>query len=390
MSSHEPADSHPADPNLSRDRPRPDRPVLRVRSVEDLLALPPITLGFEPAESLVVVAVAGRHPGFQVRVDLPRRGRAEHEGPALANQVTAAVLLQGCTRVAVIAYSHRAAAAQVAESTARRCAQAGIGLLDVLRCDGRRYWSLMCADEGCCPSAGIAYDSRSSSLRLEATVQGRAVMPDRAALAATFAAVSGPDRVAARREVQSVEDEVVALLGLRGRGQVRRPTRQVTAAAAPIGAARVAVVLQRTVRAGRVGMTSAESASAVRDAVTPGRAAVLAVWCSFIPVRDVAWSSMTPADAVSHLALWTAVSQRVVPPYEPAVLALAAFAAWLSGDGASAWCALDRCVEVSPNYSMAALVRETLDRCLPPDVWVPLPREDAWAACAIPRHSSAQ
>ena len=173
-------------------------------------------------------------------------------------------------------------------------------------------------------------------------------MPDRAALAATFAAVSGPDRVAARREVQSVEDEVVALLGLRGRGQVRRPTRQVTATAAPIGAARVAVVLQRTVRAGRVGMTSAESASAVRDAVTPGRAAVLAVWCSFIPVRDVAWSSMTPADAVSHLALWTAVSQRVVPPYEPAVLALAAFAAWLSGDGASAWCALDRCVEVSP------------------------------------------
>ncbi len=275
MSSHEPADSHPADPNLSWDRPRPDRPVLRVRSVEDLLALPPITLGFEPAESLVVVAVAGRHPGFQVRVDLPRRGRGEHEGPALANQVTAAVLLQGCTRVAVIAYSHRAAAAQVAESTARRCAQAGIGLLDVLRCDGRRYWSLMCADEGCCPSAGIAYDSRSSSLRLEATVQGRAVMPDRAALAATFAAVSGPDRVAARREVQSVEDEVVALLGLRGRGQVRRPTRQVTAAAAPIGAARVAVVLQRTVRAGRVGMTSAESASAVRDAVTPGRAAAL-------------------------------------------------------------------------------------------------------------------
>ena len=65
----------------------------------------------------------------------------------------------------------------------------------------------------------------------------------------------------------------------------------------------------------------------------------------------------------------------MVPPYEPAVLSLAGFAAWLSGDGASAWCAVERAEAAAPHYSMAALLRETLTRCLPPDVWRPPPRE---------------
>lgn len=381
MNSFDHADAEPA-----RSDQRGDRPVLRVRSVADLLALPPVTLGFEPTESLVVVAVAGRHPGFQVRVDLPRRGRAEHDGPALAEQVTAAVASQGCTRVAVIAYSARAAAARVAEVTARRCERAGMQLLDVLRCDGRRYWSLLCGDERCCPATGTAYDSRATSLRAEATLRGRVVAPDRAALAARFAAVRGPERSAARRAVQSVEDEVVAVLGLRGRGQVRRPTAQVTSAAAAVGAPRVDVVLQRVLHADRSADRAgdgrgAESATTIGGAVSAERAALLAVWCSFIPLRDLAWSQMSRGDAASHLALWTAVTRQVVPPYEPAALALTAFAAWLSGDGASAWCALDRCARVAPTYSMAGLVRQTLERCLSPELWVPLPREAAWNAC---------
>lgn len=353
-------------------------PVLRVRSVPDLLSLVPVVLGFEPAESLVVVGVAGRHPGFQVRVDLPQDARDEEETTALAEQVVAAVLPQGCTRVAVLAFSGRETADLVATVTARRFRHAGVELLDVLRADGRRYWSLLCADERCCSPRGTPYDPRATVLRAEAALAGRSVAPDRSTVAARFAAARGEARTSAHAAVRAAEDEALAVLGLRNRAQLRRPTRQVADSAAPIGAARVDAMLDILLPAG------GSDPAAVAAAVTAARAATLSVWCALVPVRDLAWSRMSRADAASHLALWTAVSRWAVPPYEPAVLSLAAFAAWLSGDGASAWCALDRCVEADPAYSMVSLLRETLQRCMSPDLWTPVPREIAWTQCVGP------
>jgi hypothetical protein len=52
--------------------------------------------------------------------------------------------------------------------------------------------------------------------------------------------------------------------------------------------------------------------------------------------------------------------------------ALLAFAAWLAGDGALAWCALDRCEEAEPGYRMAALLTHALAAALPPSSWRPL------------------
>jgi hypothetical protein len=92
-------------------------------------------------------------------------------------------------------------------------------------------------------------------------------------------------------------------------------------------------------------------------------------------VRDLAWSRIDRAHAGRYAALWSAVARRVVPPYEPPVLSLAGFAAWAYGDGASAWCAVDRALAADPGYSMAQLLADALDRCVPPDVWVPPPRE---------------
>ena len=348
-------------------------PVLRVRSVPDLLSLVPVVLGFEPAESLVVVGVAGRHPGFQVRVDLPPESRIQEEMATLAEQVVAAVLTQGCTRVAVVAFSGRGTAEQVAAVTARRLEHAGLELLDVIRADGRRYWSLRCDDPVCCSPGGTPYDPRTTELRAEAALAGRDVLPDPSALVARFAAARGAARTAARAAARAAEDEAVAALGLRTRAQFRRPTGQVIDSAAPLGAARVDAMLDTLLPA------TGSDPAAVPATVTAARAATLSVWCSLVPVRDLAWSRMSRADAASHLALWTAVSRLAVPPYEPAVLSLAAFAAWLCGDGASAWCALDRCAEADPAYSMAELLRETLQRCIAPDVWVPVPRQIARA-----------
>ena len=61
-----------------------------------------------------------------------------------------------------------------------------------------------------------------------------------------------------------------------------------------------------------------------------------------------------------------------------------AFAAWLAGDGALAWCAVDRCRESAPTHSLAALVAQLLDSAMSPDRWEVLrpelgPRSDRTA-----------
>ncbi len=47
---------------------------------------------------------------------------------------------------------------------------------------------------------------------------------------------------------------------------------------------------------------------------------------------------------------------------------MAAFASWLSGDGAKAWCALDQ-VPTDQNYPMATVVAGALHGGLPPSEW---------------------
>lgn len=47
---------------------------------------------------------------------------------------------------------------------------------------------------------------------------------------------------------------------------------------------------------------------------------------------------------------------------------MAAFASWLNGDGAKAWCALDE-VPTEQNYTMAAIIAGALHGGLPPSEW---------------------
>ena len=55
--------------------------------------------------------------------------------------------------------------------------------------------------------------------------------------------------------------------------------------------------------------------------------------------------------------------------------AVLAFAAWLAGDGALSWCAVDRCRESDPTHSLAGLVAQLLESATPPDTWATLQPE---------------
>lgn len=321
--------------------------VMRARGPADLIAVIPVLLGFHPRESLVAVVVEGdrQRLGFRVRVDLPSPEHAE----AVADQVVAYLGVHEPREVLLVAFTTaEASAAPVVAAVRHRLDAAGIDVGDALRCDGARYWSYLCADPSCCPAEGSPYDPDANELLAEAVYQGVEVLPDREALAERFSGVIGQAREDMFAATETVAGWVEAASGARARD--RDP-----------------VLLRRGL----------EAATAFADAfereperqLTDEEIATLSVWASLVVVRDVLWARMRRSNADLHLRLWRQVASRVVPPYEPAVLSLAAFAAWLSGSGAQAQCALDRVASVDPSYSMAELVQAALDRCLPPDVW---------------------
>jgi hypothetical protein len=91
--------------------------------------------------------------------------------------------------------------------------------------------------------------------------------------------------------------------------------------------------------------------------------------CRSVEVRDVAWAEMTHADATRHVDLWRHVVRRVPLEVLSAPATLLGFAAWLSGNGALAWCAVDRAMQCDPGYSLALLLADVLERGMPPSTW---------------------
>jgi hypothetical protein len=102
----------------------------------------------------------------------------------------------------------------------------------------------------------------------------------------------------------------------------------------------------------------------------------LTVLLDHLAVRDAAWRRITGDDW--ELAFWSDVTRRAVPDLVAAPASLLAFAAWLAGHGALANVALDRALAQRPDYGMARLLRDALDRGVSPAVL------DGWPARVHP------
>ena len=136
-----------------------------------------------------------------------------------------------------------------------------------------------------------------------------------------------------------------------------------------------------------------EGLSAVADALgtyrrggklaTDDQVAWLSLALTNLRVRDDAWARMDPGHRDAHTRLWTDVVRRAEPPYVPAVASLLAFTAWQCGNGALANVALDRALEADPRYSMALLLRDTIDAGTPPSMArLPMTPEEVAASYA--------
>lgn len=313
------------------------RNVYTARGIPDLLDLLPALFGFAPKQSFIAIATHGerRRFGFRLRMDMPPPEHAREAGA----QIAAYLRRQDPDGAVLVAVTDRGT---VADALVVAVAEAlgDIPVLDAVRTDGESYWTYRHGR----PGEAMPYVGRCSPALVGAVVGGMQILPDRETLVARFAPVSGP-----RKTVMAAATDEVLGLALRELSETPRADLGV------VGIARLQPIID---------------AHTVGRQISDADLATLAIWVSSVGVRDEVWACMRRETAEAALALWTTVAQSVVEPFEPPVLCLAAFAAWLVGDGAQALIAVERALQIEPGYSMAQLILQTLDSGFSPEHWV--------------------
>jgi hypothetical protein len=327
-----------------------------LRTPLDALALVPFALGFHPERSLVLLTTTPDGRPFHARVDLPEQGPAGKcaggaaggaaggpgsPGPldrlAMLEQVTEQVAAAAATNRAevavLVAYTHIPLLAEVAVAIlGERLLARDVHVVMALRADGMRWFPVGEPDH-----PGTPYDVRDHPLTAEGVLAGRVTLSSRAALVESLVP----------REPRDVEEVARAAARLlRRTGPAADPTAE-------------AEWFKERVRR-RPG-----------EALEPGEVARALVGLRHVRTRDLVWAAMTRHDASRWVDLLREVVRRTPGELVAAPAALLGFAAWLAGDGALAWCAVDRARAADPGHRLAALVAETLDRAVPPSAWVP-------------------
>ncbi|HUP99303.1 MAG TPA: DUF4192 domain-containing protein [Aeromicrobium sp.] len=77
-----------------------------------------------------------------------------------------------------------------------------------------------------------------------------------------------------------------------------------------------------------------------------------------IAVRDQAWQLVTHQNAREFVRVWLHVARNVPLAWAPPAYSLAAFSAWMFGDGAKVLMAAEQALQIDPGYSMARLMVE--------------------------------
>ena len=330
---------------------------LRANDPGDLLAMVPRFLGFHPEDSVVLVLL-GKGSMPYVRVDLPVEPA---DCAVVLHDLMLVVRRHRPEHLAVVVYSEDALMTElVVEPLTRELSGLGVGLPVVVRADGERWFCLGDGDGLCekgCPPEGTPYDVSTHPLTLEAVVDGQVILDSRQALRDSLLP-GDPDEVEAVTHAMDVAAD-----------------RLLAATRLPLGEPDPAGHRAHLVREGRwlqhcVRRFLADGHRL--DAHDIGRMLVAMV---SVEVRDVAWAEMTRRNADAHVDLWRDVVRRSPLDSLAAPAALLAFASWLAGNGALAWCAVERSQEADPGYRMAGLVTQALAGAVPPSSWKPLAPE---------------
>lgn len=318
------------------------------RTPVDLLAVVPFVIGFHPEDSVVLLTFSEHDradtASFHARVDLPL---VEDQQRQVAGLLRDVATRHRARRVGLILYTDDVAAARLfADLMVPALVDDDIEVIDVIRVDGERFYAVDDDDD-----PGTSYDLASHPFTASQVLLGRVAHDSRAALRDTL--VGRDDEEA--DEIAAFASDVVDSL--------------VDVAHGPGALSALMVEEARWVQA------TVRSLVASGARVTTQDAARLLVLTSFDALREVAWSEMSRSNARRHVELWRGLTRQAPRDLRAGVSGLLGFAAWLAGDGALAWCALERCFEADPDDQLGHHVASLVESATAPAVWSPVPSD---------------
>ena len=328
--------------------------VVRISAPADILGVLPYRIGFHPSESLVVVCLEGprRRDRLVMRVDLP--SASEQRG--VVADIAERVAHVGATSSVVVVYTEDADAGR------GRTRLAGAGLMQALRsafpaprdppargpAGARRPMvvlpvprpRLLPARGHAAPGGAIPSDRRYAA---EAVGQGERVLADRDELRRSVEpsdhAVATAVRRLAGKETAALVDDVLAEGG--------SPALRV------LTMATMARLRTRWARGDR--------------RLEPADAALVLLGLHDKRARDATMTGVLDDDADTLLDLLGALARQAEDADAAPVCTALGWVAYAHGHGALAAVAAERALRCAPDYSMAQLLLDGLDRMLGPE-----------------------
>ncbi|MDT0201335.1 DUF4192 domain-containing protein [Nocardioides sp. AE5] len=308
---------------------------ITVRTTEDILALVPCMLGFHPEDSIVMLAFGGKEGAFQARVDLPTR---KEDVAELVAVLADPARRYGAPQAALVAYGAESDLVTTSMTAlADELEQCGTQVIELIRVEGERWFEIREEDRFLCPD-GVVFDLASHPLTAQWVLDGKVTHSRRQDLADSLL----PEGA---EVVGEVEDAAFRAAGRRHFVQPVAERRWVTDRV-------VNHVAHRTVPA----------------AEELGR---LLVGLQEVRIREATYVAMTRETASLYVDFWRAVVRRSPEALVAAPAGLLALAAWLDGDGALAWCAVERCAASEPDHELVRVVSGMLMAAVPPSKWDP-------------------
>jgi hypothetical protein len=329
---------------------------VRLSSPGEVAAAVPHFFGFVPDDSVVVLGLGPCGAGGRssichgMRVDL---GDVERDPSRFGRWAVDRLLDEGAVEAIILIYAR--GDADPVPTLYRRlsmliCAQlrrAGLTPLDSMFVAVGRWWSFLCERAACCPPEGTLIDPAASEVAALSTYSGLVVLPSRGALARTLRPYPADVVERTRAACTALADAHAAETGR------------------PWGDARLSWAEMRELW--RLADEVGESVAGPKWRLPDEVAARLLLNLPDVRLRDYLATWCATERAGQALALSAELGRRAVTAQQAAAgYSVAAWASWALGWGAWAALSLDRALAAVPDYALAVLVQQGIDRGVGP------------------------